>query len=75
VPKRSKSREETVKNSIAENVWRHVRRLPRERAAVPTVMERDDVSPYLVLAGEVARAKTVLASRTGPVVVATPYNR
>ena len=65
-----------MKSSIAENVGRHVRRLLRERAAVPTVMEPDDdVSPYLVLAGDVAQAKTVLASRTGPVVVATPYNR
>jgi uncharacterized protein (UPF0276 family) len=54
-----------VKSSIAERVWRHVRRLLRKQPAAPLLLEWDNDFPlYPVLAGEVVQAEPVLLSPT-----------
>jgi uncharacterized protein (UPF0276 family) len=47
-----------VKSSIAERVWRHIRRLLRKQPAAPLLLELDNDFPlYPVLAGEVVQAE------------------
>jgi len=64
-------REESVNSAIGGKLWQKLWRRLCKWAAVPIVVEDNDVVRYPLLAGELIQAKMVLV----PGVISKPYKR